>query len=105
MGFCHFNNVAIAARQLQEVHKAKRIMILDWDIHQGNGTQKEFYDDDSVLFISLHRYENATFFPSQVTSGPAYIGSGPGVGRSINIPWPCAGMTDADYMHAFHRLV
>ena len=71
MGFCIFNNVAIGARYIQQKYKLSRIMIIDWDVHHGNGTEEIFYEDDSVLYISLHQYPH---YP-----GPGYesaIGSG-----------------------------
>ena len=61
-GFCYFNNVAIAAKQLL-ARSVKRILIVDWDVHHGNGTQQVFYADPRVLYISLHRHDNGMFFP------------------------------------------
>uniref|UniRef100_A0ABI8AEX1 Histone deacetylase n=1 Tax=Felis catus TaxID=9685 RepID=A0ABI8AEX1_FELCA len=63
MGFCFFNSVAIACRQLQQQGKAGKILIMDWDVHHGNGTQQTFYQDPSVLYISLHRHDDGNFFP------------------------------------------
>uniref|UniRef100_A0A8C6I8F1 Histone deacetylase n=2 Tax=Mus TaxID=862507 RepID=A0A8C6I8F1_MUSSI len=63
MGFCFFNSVAIACRQLQQHGKASKILIVDWDVHHGNGTQQTFYQDPSVLYISLHRHDDGNFFP------------------------------------------
>ncbi|ETE73949.1 Histone deacetylase 5, partial [Ophiophagus hannah] len=63
MGFCFFNSVAIAAKLLQQKLAISKILIVDWDIHHGNGTQQAFYSDPSVLYISLHRYDNGNFFP------------------------------------------
>ncbi|KAI9017762.1 hypothetical protein BC832DRAFT_46059 [Gaertneriomyces semiglobifer] len=105
MGFCIYNNVSVATKVMQKRHGVERIMILDWDIHHGNGTQQAFYDDPNVLYVSLHRYENGTFFPGMIIGNAAHIG-GPGAeGRNVNIPWPCAGMGDADYIYAFRRLI
>jgi len=56
MGFCLFNTIAIGAQYLKRAHAAKRVLIMDWDVHHGNGTQDAFYDDPSVLFISTHQY-------------------------------------------------
>lgn len=81
MGFCLLNNVALAARYLQNVHGVGRIMIIDVDAHHGNGTQTAFYDDDSVLYVSTHR------FPAYPGTGNAgEIGRGRGKGFTVNIP-------------------
>ncbi|KAF8485454.1 hypothetical protein JB92DRAFT_3091030 [Gautieria morchelliformis] len=105
MGFCFFNNVAVAARVVQEMTPLKRILILDWDVHHGNGTQRAFWTDDSVLFISLHRYEQGTFYPSGPFGSMESCGEGKGLGKSVNIPWPTKGMGDADYLYAFEKIV
>jgi len=81
MGFCLFNNVAVAARWLQAMNLAERILILDWDVHHGNGTQDTFYEDDSVFFVSLHQ---SSHYPG---SGAAdETGAGLGLGRTLNVP-------------------
>ncbi|OBZ68110.1 Histone deacetylase clr3 [Grifola frondosa] len=105
MGFCFFNNVSVATKVVQLRTPIKRIMILDWDIHHGNGTQKAFYDDPSVLYVSLHRYEGGNFYPNGPFGGMTSCGEGPGVGFSVNIPWPEAGMGDADYLLAFQKII
>ncbi|KAI0766556.1 histone deacetylase complex protein [Irpex lacteus] len=105
MGFCFFNNVAVAVRVVQQLTPIKRVLILDWDVHHGNGTQRAFYDDSSVLYISLHRYENGTYYPNGPFGSMTSSGDGPGQGFSVNIPWPGAGMGDADYLHAFEHVV
>ncbi|KAH7888763.1 histone deacetylase clr3 [Phlebopus sp. FC_14] len=105
MGFCFFNNVAVAAKVVQLYTPIKRILILDWDVHHGNGTQRAFNDDPSVLYISLHRYERGQFYPCGPFGGLESCGEGPGLGYSVNIPWPTKGMTDADYIHAFQQIV
>ncbi|KAL0956532.1 hypothetical protein HGRIS_002673 [Hohenbuehelia grisea] len=105
MGFCFFNNVAVAARVVQQRTKVKKILILDWDVHHGNGTQRAFNDDPSILYISLHRYENGRFYPSSTFGGMESCGEGAGLGYSVNIPWPEAGMGDADYLLAFQHVV
>ena len=99
MGFCLFNTMAIGAEYLRRTHGAKKILIMDWDVHHGNGTQDAFYADPSVLFISTHQYP---FYPG---SGAANeVGSGAGEGYTINIPLP-AGCADAEYAQAFHDIV
>ncbi|KAJ7178500.1 histone deacetylase complex protein [Mycena crocata] len=105
MGFCFFNNVAVATRVVQQRTPIKRILILDWDVHHGNGTQRAFNDDPSVLYISLHRYERGDFYPCGPFGGLQSCGEGPGLGYSVNIPWPEKGMGDADYIHAFQKIV
>lgn len=105
MGFCFFNNVAVAARVVQQVTPVKRIMILDWDVHHGNGTQRAFYDDPTILYVSLHRYEQGTFYPCGPFGGMQSCGEGAGVGYSVNVPWPQNGMRDADYLHAFQKVI
>ncbi|GAA5829321.1 hypothetical protein JCM5353_004040 [Sporobolomyces roseus] len=117
MGFCFFNNVAVAAKWLQTVYAAgnqkdvngkdiqmKKVLILDWDVHHGNGTQKAFEDDPSVLYISLHRHADG-FYPGGTYGAMESVGSGPGQGFSVNIPFPDVGMGDADYIYAFQQIV
>ncbi|KYO46574.1 histone deacetylase 4 isoform B [Alligator mississippiensis] len=106
MGFCFFNSVAIAAKLLQQKLNVGKILIVDWDIHHGNGTQQAFYSDPSVLYISLHRYDNGNFFPG--SGAPEEVGSGMGVGYNINIAWtggvdPPIG--DVEYLTAFRTVV
>ncbi|KIK09100.1 hypothetical protein K443DRAFT_671597 [Laccaria amethystina LaAM-08-1] len=105
MGFCFFNNVAVAARVVQQLTKIKKIMILDWDVHHGNGTQRAFNEDNSVLYVSIHRYEQGTYYPCGPFGGMQSCGEGPGLGFSVNIPWPECGMGDADYLHAFQKVI
>ncbi|KAG0216974.1 Histone deacetylase hda1 [Mortierella sp. NVP41] len=105
-GFCLFNNVAIAARFLQKEHGLKKIFILDWDVHHGNGTQKAFIDDPDVVYCSIHRYDDGSFYPGDpVAAAYDAIGVGKGRGKNINIPWTCSGMGDAEYIYAFHKVV
>ena len=77
-GFCVFNNVAMAAKYATEVHGLDRVLIVDWDVHHGNGIQNMFYSSDKVLYISLHRFDNGTFFPTRPDGGPDFIGEGRG---------------------------
>ena len=105
-GFCLFNNVSVAVKTtMQNFPEIRKVLILDWDVHHGNGTQTAFYNNPDVLFISIHRYENATFYPGSVYANYDKCGAVPGVGKTVNIPWPTAGMGDADYMHAFEKVV
>ncbi len=95
LGFCLFNNVAILARYLQQQYQLDKILILDWDVHHGNGTQHTFEADPSVLYISTHQYP---FYPG--TGAYDETGLHKGVGTTLNCPMP-AGANDTDYMLAF----
>ena len=77
-GFCFFNTTAIAAKYAQKAHGVKNVLILDWDIHHGNGIQHIFYEDSSVLYISLHRFDNGEYFPGLREGNYDYVGSGSG---------------------------
>jgi acetoin utilization deacetylase AcuC-like enzyme len=101
MGFCLFSNIAIGARHLQRAHGVGRVAIVDFDVHHGNGTQACFYDDPSVLFISLHQHPR-TCYPG---SGHDWeTGTGTGAGYTINLPFQ-PGSDDADYLREFEQRV
>uniref|UniRef100_A0A3P9D2J6 Histone deacetylase n=1 Tax=Maylandia zebra TaxID=106582 RepID=A0A3P9D2J6_9CICH len=106
MGFCYFNSVAIAAKLLQQRLNVNKILIVDWDVHHGNGTQQAFYDDPNVLYISVHRYDDGNFFPG--SGAPDEVGSGPGVGFNVNVAFTGGldpPMGDAEYLAAFRSVV
>ncbi|XP_041117441.1 histone deacetylase 4-like isoform X1 [Polyodon spathula] len=106
MGFCYFNSVAIAAKLLQQRLNVSKILIVDWDVHHGNGTQQAFYDDPNVLYLSLHRYDDGNFFPG--SGAPEEVGSGPGAGFNVNIAFTGGvdpPMSDAEYLAAFRTVV
>ncbi|MDQ2699976.1 MAG: class II histone deacetylase [Actinomycetota bacterium] len=100
MGFCLFNNAAIAVRHAQRQHGLNRIAIVDWDVHHGNGTQAVFYDDPDVLFISIH--QDGLYPEDEGTVGER--GAGEGVGATVNVPMP-AGSGDAGYLAAMCEVV
>ncbi|XP_045043086.2 polyamine deacetylase HDAC10 isoform X3 [Desmodus rotundus] len=100
-GFCMFNNVAIAAKHAQREHGLHRILIVDWDIHHGQGIQYIFEDDPSVLYFSWHRYEHGRFWPYLPESNADAVGQGRGRGFTVNLPWNQVGMRNADYVAAF----
>ena len=96
-GFCLFNNVAIGARYLQEEHNLEKILIIDWDIHHGDGTNYFFYEDPSVFYFSIHEYP---FYPG---TGAAYEnGAGKGAGYTMNVPVPFGTGVD-EYMNIFQQ--
>ena len=100
MGFCIYNNIAIAARYLQQQFGLERILIVDFDVHHGNGTQDIFYEDPSVFYFSVHQHP---LYPG--TGSPQEIGSGKGEGYTLNVELP-RGSNDSDLVNAFNdRLV
>lgn len=102
-GFCFFNSLAIAAKVLTTRFHLKRVLIVDWDVHHGNGIQKAFYDDQKVVYISLHRHDGGAFFPG--TGKPEEIGRGNGLGHNWNLAWRDSAMGDAEYLAAFRSIV
>jgi len=99
MGFCLFNSVAVAARWLQAQGHAERVLIVDWDVHHGNGTQDIFYEDPTVYFVSLHQ---SPHYPG--TGGSHERGAGPGEGTTLNVPLP-AGTPRSEYLARFEEAV
>ena len=106
LGFCYFNTVAIVAKMLKRNLSLDRILIVDWDVHHGNGTQQITYTDSNIMYISLHRHDNATFFPG---TGSIYeCGQDNGLGKNVNIAWNGKlnpPMSDAEYLAAFRCVV
>jgi acetoin utilization deacetylase AcuC-like enzyme len=94
MGFCLVNNVAVAARHMQAEHGVARVAIVDYDVHHGNGTQEIFWEDDTVLFVSLHQWP---FYPG--TGGPDEQSE-----TTVNVPLS-AGSGDEEYLLAFDQVV
>lgn len=99
MGFCFFNNVAVAAAHARATLGCERVLILDWDVHHGNGTQHLFEERRDVLFVSLHEYP---LYPG--TGALHETGRGEGRGYTVNVPCP-AGLGDVDYLHALRELL
>lgn len=100
-GFCLFNNAAAAARHAQAVHGLKRVVIFDFDVHHGNGTQEIFYKDNSVLFVSTHLFA-PFFYPGIGSLGET--GAGRGAGYTVNVPLP-PYVGDAGYMRVINELI
>ncbi|HZD11257.1 MAG TPA: histone deacetylase [Candidatus Binatia bacterium] len=100
-GFCLVNNVAVAVRHAQAVHGVRRPLIVDFDVHHGNGTQDIFYEDGAVLFVSLHLY-HPFFYPG--TGAAQEIGAGAGRGFTVNVPFP-PDVGDEGYARAFDELI
>ncbi|XP_005181281.1 histone deacetylase 4 isoform X1 [Musca domestica] len=107
MGFCFFNSIAIAAKIVrQRVPEIKKILVVDWDVHHGNGTQQALYSNPDILYLSIHRHDDGNFFPG--TGGPTECGTGPGLGYNVNISWSGAlnpPLGDAEYIAAFRTIV
>jgi len=99
MGFCIFNNIAIAAAYARERYGLKRILIVDWDLHHGNGTQRAFYSDPAVLFFSSHQHP---YYPG--SGNVDETGTGKGAGFTINAPFP-RGFGDAEYFHIYSTIL
>ncbi|XP_061496196.1 polyamine deacetylase HDAC10 isoform X2 [Rhineura floridana] len=100
-GFCIFNNVAIAAKYAKRKYGLQRILIVDWDVHHGQGIQYIFDEDPSVLYFSWHRFEHQQYWPSLSESNYDAAGQGKGRGFNINVPWNKIGMGNSDYVAAF----
>jgi acetoin utilization deacetylase AcuC-like enzyme len=99
MGFCLFNNAAVAAAHARAVHRIERILIVDWDVHHGNGTQEIFYRDPNVYFLSVHRWP---FYPG--TGDVDETGEGPGLGTTFNLPLEF-GVSRRDYRAQFESML
>ncbi|KAG6441833.1 hypothetical protein O3G_MSEX002026 [Manduca sexta] len=102
-GFCLLAGAAggaVAARGA-----GAKVLLLDWDVHHGNGTQRLTYDDPQILYISIHRYDHGSFFPHSKEADYTAVGEGKGEGFNVNIPWNKRGMGDAEYMAAFTQIV
>jgi acetoin utilization deacetylase AcuC-like enzyme len=99
MGFCLFNNIAIAAQYAKEKYGLQKILIVDWDLHHGNGTQRAFYEDPKVLFFSSHQYP---YYPG--SGNYAEVGNGAGEGFTVNAPFP-VGFGDDEYLSVYDAIL
>lgn len=99
MGFCLFNHVAVGGAYLTEIKGLDRVLIVDWDLHHGNGTQHMFYDTSKVLYFSTHQYP---YYPG--TGGTSETGTGEGAGYTVNVPLP-PGMGDNEYLKIFRDIL
>lgn len=103
MGFCLFNNIACAARHAQRRHNLTSIAILDWDVHHGNGTQEIFYEDASVLFVSVHEWQLFPRLPYPITGSREEHGRGAGLGFTVNFPLP-ANSGGSEYSEVWEQV-
>ncbi|KPL05131.1 MAG: hypothetical protein AMJ73_02255 [candidate division Zixibacteria bacterium SM1_73] len=99
MGFCIFNNVAVASRYVQNKYRMKKVLIIDWDVHHGNGTQNIFWTDPSVFYVSVHQFP---FYPGSGSENE--VGEGEGNGFTFNLPM-FAGSGDVEYVEAFENII
>ncbi len=102
-GFCVLNNVAVAAAYARRELGVGKVLICDWDVHHGQGTQRMFLDDPSVLYFSVHRYDHGRFFPG--TGAPSVVGEGAGEGYTLNVAWNEGGMGDAEYRRVWTQVL
>ena len=102
-GFCGYNNIVIAAKAALE-KGLKKIVIIDWDLHHGQGVQRAFYEDSRVLYMSVHRYEEGRYWPHLRESNFDCIGDGQGTGFNVNVPLNVVGCGTAEYLAIFQRI-
>jgi len=104
-GFCVFNNIALAARAVLDTTDIERVLIVDWDVHHGNGTQNVVLDDPRIMYFSTHRYDHGKFYPSSRAAGPDVIGEGDAKGTNINVAWQGGGHGDRAYLAAWEEIL
>ena len=102
-GFCGYNNVVVAAKKAINAG-VEKILIVDFDLHHGQGTQRAFYEDPRVLYMSVHRYEDGEFWPHLRESNFDYVGDGAGRGFNVNLPLNVLGCGNSEYLAIFQRL-
>ena len=107
MGFCFLNSVAVAAKHALATYssKCKRVLILDWDIHHGNGTQDLTFDDPNILYVSLHRFAKNGYYFFPGTGKSSEVGFGEAEGSNLNIAWECSDVGNTEYAAAFSELI
>ncbi|XP_026739230.1 histone deacetylase 6 isoform X2 [Trichoplusia ni] len=104
-GFCLLNAAAAGASHALRARGLARVLLLDWDVHHGNGTQAITYHDNRILYMSIHRYDHGSFFPHSKDADHTAVGEGKGEGFNVNIPWNKRGMGDAEYLSAFTQVI
>lgn len=104
-GFCFFNNAAIVAKHCIKERGLEKILIIDWDVHHGQGTQSFFYDDPHVLYVSIHRYEKGKFWPELIESNFNFTGTKKGKGFNVNIPLNETGCNDIDFLLMWFNVI
>ncbi|GBG24545.1 Histone deacetylase 6 [Hondaea fermentalgiana] len=104
-GFCIFNNVALAAKHAVDTLGLARVLVVDWDVHHGNGTQHAFYKDPRVMYFSVHRFDFGRYYPSLESAGPMSVGCGLAAGTNVNVAWNGHGIGDAEYLMAWENVL
>jgi acetoin utilization deacetylase AcuC-like enzyme len=104
-GYCLINNVAVAAAYARAKLDVKKVLIVDWDIHHGNGTQSIFINDPNVLYFSVHRWQGGKFYPFLQNGGPKNVGLGEAKGFNVNVGWSRKGMSDDEYFAVWERVL
>lgn len=104
-GFCFFNNAAIVAKHCIQERGLKRVLIIDWDVHHGQGTQSFFYDNPNVLYVSIHRYEKGKYWPELIESNFNFTGAAQGKGFNFNFPLNQTGCNDADFLLMWFNVI
>ena len=104
-GYCVINNVAVAAAYAQAKLGIEKVLIVDFDVHLGNGTQKCFIDNPNILYFSAHRYHGGNFFPFHQNGGPTNVGVGDGEGFNINVGWNEKNIDDDAYLVLWEKLL
>lgn len=104
-GYCFFNNAAIVAKHCRQNRNTKRVLIIDWDVHHGQGTQYAFYDDPNVFYVSIHRYEKGRYWPELIESNFNFTGQGSGKGFNLNLPLNETGCNDADFLLMWFNVI
>ena len=103
-GYSLINNVAVAASYAIERLHLHKVLIIDWDVHHGNGIQKVFIDNPNVLYFSVHRFDHGNYFPFSKDASPRIVGTGDGEGFNVNVAWSDKNMGDNEYLVVFEKL-